>query len=37
MLLALLVFIAPGLAQWLWAGAEARPRALRPGRPERPG
>jgi hypothetical protein len=36
-LLALLVFLAPGFAQWLWARAELRPRALRPGRPERPG
>jgi hypothetical protein len=36
-LLALLVFLVPGFAQWLWARAELRPRALRPGRPERPG
>ena len=36
-LLALLVFLVPGFAQWLWARAELRPSALRPGRPERPG
>jgi hypothetical protein len=36
-LLALLVFLVPGFAQWLWAKAELRPRALTPGRPERPG
>lgn len=36
-LLALLVFLVPGFAQWLWAKAELRPSALRPGRPERPG
>jgi hypothetical protein len=36
-LVGLLLFLATGLAQWLWAGAELRPRALRPGRPERPG
>jgi hypothetical protein len=35
--LALLVFLAPGFAQWLWAMAALRPGALRPGRPERPG
>jgi hypothetical protein len=32
-----LLFLASGLAQWLWAGAERRPRGLRAGRPERPG
>lgn len=36
-LLALLVFLAPGFAQWLWAMAGLRPGALRSGRPERPG
>jgi len=36
-LLALLVFLAPGFAQWLWARTGMRPRALRAGRPERPG
>jgi len=36
-LLALLVFLALGFAQWLWAMAALRPGALRPGRPERPG
>jgi hypothetical protein len=36
-LLALLVFLVPGFAQWLWARAEPRPRALPAGRPERPG
>lgn len=36
-LLALLVFLAPGFAQWLWARTGSRPRALRAGRPERPG
>ena len=35
--LALLVFLAPGFAQWLWAMAALRPGALRPRRPERPG
>lgn len=35
--LALLVFVAPGFAQWLWAMAALRPGALRPRRPERPG
>ncbi len=32
-----LLFLASGLTQWLWAGAERRPRGLRAGRPERPG
>ena len=36
-LLPLLVFLVPGFAQWLWARAELRPRALSAGRPERPG
>jgi len=36
-LLALIVFIAPGFAHWLWAGTGSRPRALGPRRPDRPG
>lgn len=36
-LLALLVFLVPGFAQWLWARVELRPDAMRLGRPERPG
>lgn len=36
-LLALLVFLVPGVAHWLGANAELRPRGLRAGRPERPG
>jgi len=33
----LLLFLAVGLAYWLWVLAEGRPRGLRAGRPERPG
>jgi hypothetical protein len=36
-LLALLLFLVPGFAQWLWAKAELRPSGLLSGRPERPG
>jgi hypothetical protein len=36
-LLALLAFIAPGFAPWLWAAAGTRPRPIWPRRPERPG
>lgn len=32
-----LLFLAAGLAQWLWVEVERRPRGLRAGRPERPG
>jgi hypothetical protein len=37
MVLAIFVFLLPGLAHRLWAEAERCPRLLRAGRLERPG
>ena len=37
MLLTAFVFLAPGLTQWLWDGAERRHGLLGAGRLERPG